>query len=48
MQWYVEVCSVALLCNGWVQGLLCLLGTRLTNQTLQTRTTNVTITLGVR
>jgi hypothetical protein len=31
VQWHVEECSVAFLCNKWVQGLLWLLGIKLTN-----------------
>jgi hypothetical protein len=47
IQWHVEECSVALLRNSYVQGLLWLTGIRLTNRALKTRPTNTTITLGI-
>jgi hypothetical protein len=47
IQWHVEECSVALLCNWWVQSLLWLLGNETYKLNLKNKITNTTITLGI-
>jgi hypothetical protein len=47
VQCHVEECSLALLCNWYVQSLMWFLRMRITNQTLKIRITNTTVTLGI-